>query len=134
MLETRVEARVLARSPVATRCVESVAAAWIEARCAITVVEAGRAIAVFKARATGRRAAAITAETVVGTAGETIATAASAAKALGLGSTLAGLQARHHFGLEALLRVGLDVADAAAIAEFGKRHGQAVDLLAAAVE
>src|SRR5690606_26524782 len=101
LFETRVESGVLARSTVTARCVEPVTAARVEARCAVAVVEAGRTVAVLEARAAGRRTTAITAETVVGTAGETIATAAAAAEALGLGRALARLQARHHLGLEA---------------------------------
>jgi hypothetical protein len=37
-----------------------------------------------------------------------------------------GLQARNDFGLERLTFVGLDVTDLAAVADFGKGHGQTI--------
>ena len=46
--------------------------------------------------------------------------------AAALGEVLGGFQARNHVGLERLAAVAFDVENLAAVAEFGKGHGQAI--------
>jgi hypothetical protein len=77
-------------------------------------------------KAATKAAGTLAATTELAIAGRRFAAAATAfhGRASTLGKPLLRLQAGNHFGLERLAGVGLDVKDAAAIAELGKRHGQ----------
>ena len=52
--------------------------------------------------------------------------AAKTTRGAGVGHTLLGFHARHHFRLELLAAVGFDVGNAATVAELGESHGNTV--------
>ena len=75
---------------------------------------------------TTEAAARLVVTVVIRTARGATATTTEIATARCLRRALRGLHARNHFGLELLAAVRLNVVDFAAIAELGKRDGQAI--------